>query len=204
VDNDFILCVILKLFIGQSLIFIFLFNCKKHMNYQHQSFICLIRFWNFWSLYIHEMAEGYKKNKRTCESKNWPLYNLSTNTTSARKQEKGRERETIYMHSRRTAEKMDERTNGSTTNSPSFSSCYMCIDTLIAKRGRESDRRRIPLRQHSTHKFFLFIFSYAVLDDGVQKILFVVDGVESSPFFSSLRLPSSPTPSLTANTHTHV
>jgi len=174
------------------------------MNYQHQSFICLIRFWNFWSLYIHEMAEGYKKKEHVrvridlCTT-----FQLTLRVHANRR--KG-ERETIYMHiythSRRTAEKMDERTNGSTTNSPSFSSCYMCIDTLIAKRGRESDRRRIPLRQHSTHKFFLFIFSYAVLDDGVQKILFVVDGVESSPFFSSLQLPSSPTPSLPTNTHT--
>ena len=34
-------------------------------------------------------------------------------------------------------------------------------------------------------KFSLLAFSYSVLDDGVQKILFVVyGGVESSPFFS--------------------
>jgi hypothetical protein len=50
-------------------------------------------------------------------------------------QTKKREKQYIYTHSRRTAEKMDERTNGSTTNSPFFSSCYMCIDTLIAREG---------------------------------------------------------------------
>jgi hypothetical protein len=102
------------------------------MHYQQQSFICLIRLRNFWSLHIHEMAEGYKENMW---ERNWPLNNLSTNSTSACRQEREREKQYIHMHSRRTTEKMDERTNGSTTNSHSFSSCYMCIDTLIAREG---------------------------------------------------------------------
>jgi hypothetical protein len=78
-----------------------------------------------------------------------------------RERERGRERIYMYTHmrSRRTAEdrqyRMDRWTNGQTVQPRtllSFSSCYMCIDILIAReRERESDRHRIPLRQHSTH-----------------------------------------------------
>jgi len=173
------------------------------MFYQQQPFIGLIHLWNFWSLYIHEMPEGYKK--KYMWEWNWPLYNLSTNSKSACRQE--REREKHYIHTHTYAQQENYREDGRTDKRFNYKLSFFFFLLYVqwysdSKRGRESDRHRIPLRQHSTHKFFLFIFSYAVLDDGVQKILFVVDGVESSHFFSSLLLPSSPTPSLT--THIHI
>jgi hypothetical protein len=54
------------------------------------------------------------------------------------------------------------------------------------------------------YKFSLFAFSCSILDEGVQKILFVVDGgVESSPFFFFITTPNTKSHNTRAYTSTH-
>jgi hypothetical protein len=101
--------------------------------------------------------------KSTCESE-IDLCTTFQPTVRAHVDKNEKERNTIYthihMHSRRTTEKMDERTNGSTTNSPSFSSCYMCSDTLIAREGeRVIDTESLHGSIQRTNSFSLFFLT---------------------------------------------
>ena len=91
---------------------------------------------------------------------NWPLNNLCR---ESKKEKKRRNNRCISIC---TAGELDgERTNGSITNSPFlflsvYPSLHSCLIFLI---GKEGERWRVidaesPLQQHSTHKFFLFIF----------------------------------------------
>ena len=106
--------------------------------------------------------------KKNVWMRNWPLNNLSTNSTTACVHAHIQEREYIHTRApqencRRQTVEMDERTKWFNYELSFFLFIYILYALILFQpvrtRVRESDRRRIPLQQHSMHYYNINSFS---------------------------------------------